>query len=352
LKYNLSAVEFNMVCLANKGFRDNILTDILELSSTDFKFVAKDGVYRTHKLLMLSAFPALRSCFEDCIECCEELTIIIPEEPVDRVQEGIVKMILEGDLSYLETILGIKSSISLVQSKNSNFSRTKKKSVLETLQVPKLLQNISDDSNDNIDDIDEDPLTAETFLPEEIYLVEDDTNEGYITSLQKKKYQTFSCAECSKQFQYKQNLNRHMKRGHIRKKKDILCCPECGKTFQNSNNLNRHIKRGHNTKACDRCYIELSSRDEYLTHLKNCWTRCELCDWVTKYKEGEKLDAHRRRHVKEGEKNCTFVFEQLKQKEVESLKEQYEDHWKNKEKQYTERITYVYKSKNDANDSN
>ena len=83
--------------------------------------------------------------------------------------------------------------------------------------------------------------------------------------------------------------------------------------------------------------------------------RCKLCDWVTKFKDGERLNAHKRRHAKQGESSCTFVCEHLEEEKVEDLKKNYNEYnWKNKDKEephYTERITYVYKYRNDANDS-
>jgi len=300
---------YNMIRLSNKDFKDNILTNILELSSTDLKFVTKDGAYNTQKLLIWSAFPALHSCLLDCYECCEEVTVILPEEYVDNVQEGIVKMLLEGDISYLNSVLGIKSSIDLNHNKKNKFSKTKK-SVLESLHKENADE--SEKGKDIAEDICEDPLEQEVCVKEEIYL-DDDEYEEYVPPPKKKL-----------------------------KKDPNIACSECGKKFRDNYNLKRHMERGHNTVLkCERCEEEFPGRGDFTVHLKTCWIRCEMCDWVTQRLK-EKINGHKRRHAKEGE-TCTFVRQKLEKEEVEALRKQSEDKWKNKERQYTERITYVYK---------
>merc|ERR1719228_872165 len=117
-----------MFRLANKDFQENFLTDILELKSTDLSIVTKDGVHRSHKLLLSIAFPALSTCILESNACCEDVTIFLPEESVDKVEEGLCKMIFDGDCSYLENILGINSCRRSSQ-KGKDIS-TKKKSVV------------------------------------------------------------------------------------------------------------------------------------------------------------------------------------------------------------------------------
>jgi len=314
-----------MVHLENKDFRVHILADILKLNYTDFKFVAKDGVFRTQKLLIFSVFPVLRGCFEDCNECCEELTMMLPEEPVERIQKSIVKMVIEGDISCLENIVGFKSSIlgdserSIINKSTSSIDRSNARK--RNKQIP-VIDSIQVALSNDIQEDEEDPLMEEITVKEEMYLQND---EGYLPPPKKRNIK----------------LN--------------YCCPECGKRFRDNFHLNRHIQSGHIIGVkCERCNEKFQGRKEYNVHQRNCWMRCELCDWVTK-KMGERVNGHKRRHAKEGESNCTFVCEQLDEEEVEAFKKSCNEYnWKNKDKeepQYTERITYVYKYSNDAHDS-
>eukprot|EP00092_Neocalanus_flemingeri_P021096 GFUD01022857.1.p1 GENE.GFUD01022857.1~~GFUD01022857.1.p1 ORF type:complete len:339 (-),score=75.89 GFUD01022857.1:84-1100(-) len=337
-----------MVCLSNKdSFKDNILTDILELGSTDLTFVAKDGSYSTQKLLIWSAFPALQNCLLDCFEHGGEVTVMLPGESVDKVQEGIVKMLLEGDLSPLESILGIKSSIDSHDhnKNNQHLSKTRKKL---KIMKKKRRSNVNENSIDNCREIAEDIgnddlLEEEVCVKEEIYL-SDNESEEYETPPKKKQKNNVTCGKISKD---EYNLSRPKKREHLQYN---FACGECGKTFRDKFNLKRHLDRGHNNIKCKRCDEEFTGHEDFSVHVKTCWMRCEICDWVTQLKTGDSVDAHKRRHGKEGE-NCTFVSQKLEKEEVEAHKKQYNEHWKNKERHYTERITYVYKHRKDSNDS-
>jgi len=302
-----------MMHLENKAFKDSMFIDILEVDSTDVNLVTRDGTYRTHKLLLWSAFPVLQDCLLESFKCEEEVTVILPQTSVDKVQEGIVKMLLEGDLSYLESIFGIKSSVdTLKHNKESNALKGPGKVVSQRM-IP------SDNCNNLSEEIFEDPLALEVYVKEEICLQEEE-DEEFLPPPKK------------------------------RPKKDVnTICSECGKKFRDKSNLSRHLKRGHKKVTCERCDKDFDGHVALNTHLKTCWFRCEICDWLTKYKTGERMNGHKRRHAKEGEK-CTFVIQQIEECEVESLRKLYSDHWKNKERQYTERITYVYKYRKDEND--
>jgi len=290
--------------LKNKAFKDNIFTDILEVDSTDINLVAMDGTYKTHKLLLWSAFPVLQDCLLEYFKSEEEVSVILPHASVDRVQEGIVKMMLEGDLSYLESIFGINTYVKKIK---HDMNRS-------ALEVSKR-KIATDDCNNLTEEIVGDHLEQEVCVKEEICSQEEE--EEYIPPPKKR---------------------------HIKEVNTI--CSQCGKKFNNKSKLNRHLQQGHRTVKCERCEKQFDGHVALNTHLKTCWFRCELCDWLTKYKTGDKMNGHKRRHAKEGEK-CTFVIQQIEECEIESLKKLNIDHWKNKERQYTERITYVYKYRKD-----
>jgi len=304
-----------MMHLTNKAFKDNILTDILELSSTDLNIVTKDGTYSTQKLLLWAAFPALQQCLLECVESLEEVTIILPHESVDNVQEGIVKMLLEGDISYLESCFGMKASVDILNpKKNSNKQKITRKLVVDK-KIP-----VNDYCKTHHDHYfpGKDPLelNQDASVKEETFY-QQEQEEEFIPPPKKR-------------------LKNHK----------VAICGECGKEFRDRSNLNRHLQTGHKTKKCDRCDDTFEGHDVLSIHRKNCRLRCELCDWVTKCVTGEQINGHKRRHAKEGEK-CTFVSQQIEEDELEALKNKYNDKWKNKERQYTERITYVYKYRKD-----
>merc|ERR1712106_297314 len=128
--------ETIMMHLTNKAFKDNILTDILELSSTDLNIVTKDGTYSTQKLILWAAFPALQQCLLECVKSLEEVTIILPHESVDNVQEGIVKMLLEGDISYLETCFGMKASVDMLNPKKKSIKQKITRKLVVDKKIP------------------------------------------------------------------------------------------------------------------------------------------------------------------------------------------------------------------------
>ena len=84
--------------ITNSSFKENIFTSIVELGVTDLNIVTRDGIHSTQRLLLWAAFPSLHHCFLESFESSEEVTVILPEESVEDVQKGIVKMMIEGDL--------------------------------------------------------------------------------------------------------------------------------------------------------------------------------------------------------------------------------------------------------------
>ena len=116
-----------------------------------------------------------------------------------------------------------------------------------------------------------------------------------------------NCKKCDLYFDGNQSYRKHTKNCSYK-------CLQCSKTFETKFNLDRHVPRAHHKKVrCDRCRKEFDGRHSYQTHNKECFYRCDRCKYV--HKTEAAMAVHKRTHITEDRKA----------------------------KEYTERIVVVYK---------
>jgi len=280
--------------LTNNVFQNDLFKDILMLENTDLNIVARDGIYRTQKLLVWAAFPSLHNCLAETFNCFGGVTVIVPEESVDNIQRATNKTFLEGDPSKLECIFGLNKSVNNHLHKHLIKEREKR----------------------DAKECDKDPLEIDqnVYIKEEVHCPDDD-NENSVNLPPPKKRQ---------------------------KRDNGFVCGLCGKVFRDTSNLKRHQELGHKTMTCKKCNGTFEGHEVFQNHRKNCWFKCTICDWITKCLTKECVNGHRRRHAKEGE-ICTFVSQQIQEDEIKDYRKRYNENWNNKERQYEERITYVHK---------
>ncbi|KAI1129491.1 hypothetical protein F5Y10DRAFT_290876 [Nemania abortiva] len=80
----------------------------------------------------------------------------------------------------------------------------------------------------------------------------------------------FTCGECGSQFEYKKDLERHVKSKHRRDGDSTYKC-RCGKTDPRKDNHRRHVKKCKNRYLIGNSYTcvcggEYANPDEYLGH--------------------------------------------------------------------------------------
>ena len=96
---------FKMLTLTNKDYPLSILGE--NLSCPDLQFLAEDGPFFTHKLLLFSTFPSLSSLLcTACLTSHSMVTILVPGVQTSMVAQAIRMMLQYGNVSMMETILG------------------------------------------------------------------------------------------------------------------------------------------------------------------------------------------------------------------------------------------------------
>eukprot|EP00092_Neocalanus_flemingeri_P020428 GFUD01022131.1.p1 GENE.GFUD01022131.1~~GFUD01022131.1.p1 ORF type:complete len:300 (+),score=83.82 GFUD01022131.1:88-987(+) len=278
-----------MICLTNSSFKElNTLTDILNLNTSNLKFVTKDGTYCSQKLLILSAFPAFHRFLPDCSKCCEEVTIILPDESVNTVEESVVKMVMEGDKTWFENILGFKSNLGRERPSVSN--QLNEVVEIDSNMSKEVLTVIRLDRSENSE------IKNKPELGEEVYDIDDD--EDYVVDDDDDDEDCSDIVEDSLQQNELDNVT------PLKRKKKVSghVCSKCGKTFDRAHNLKRHLKAMHSTqRKCERCGKNFAGTENLNEHIKSCWYHCEFCDLKSSIKKrfDKHMKSHKRKKMKE-----------------------------------------------------
>jgi hypothetical protein len=112
----------------------------------------------------------------------------------------------------------------------------------------------------------------------------------------------YKCEKCSYKSTQKARFEKHLK-SHTNessdsenKKRYNVKCDICGKSQRDGWHLKRHIESSHEkSKPCKVCCKEFIGFDILSLHLKNCFYRCEKCDF--KDRRVGRYERHLRRHM-------------------------------------------------------
>ena len=141
----------------------------------------------------------------------------------------------------------------------------------------------------------------------------------------------FKCPHCSFAFKTQSNVSRHIEVAHgllcpvpikcktcdsvfdrdlgyrnHRKNCSYYRCAQCSRTFGTRRNLDRHIPKAHHQKViCERCKTEFDGRYSYNNHTKGCFFRCDRCEYF--HKVESKMEVHKRTHITEDRKAKEFT---------------------------------------------
>ena len=87
----------------------------------------------------------------------------------------------------------------------------------------------------------------------------------------------------------------------------VYRCNLCSKTFGRRRlNRDKHIQKAHQKKVtCDRCRREFDGNHSYQTHSKDCFYRCDRCEFVNKYEA--RMEVHKRTHITEDRKGKEYA---------------------------------------------
>ena len=250
-----------MVLLANPGYPLNLSTSILSLSQ-NFNIYTKNGVFRTNKLFMISAFPILQRFSSDALIRYECMDIFAPFSTVQEISEAFDNMIETGNMKLMASILELEA--------NSN----------KILIVDENRANISEEES-NI----ETEFSIEDFIEDLRQVKEPDE------SANNDKSNNIVANQKNEPIQKKKRKTRSDKVIHV--------CKECdNKVFRCLFNYKKHVRRMHAVEVdCYRCNRHFQSKALLKEHSKVCLYRCEKCNFVT---DGITFyEAHYRTHRKD-----------------------------------------------------
>merc|ERR1719318_1334741 len=117
-----------VVSLAVKSHSQDIfqcLKDVIQDLVDDLEIVARNGSFLTSKLLVFGIFPQISEYL--CASCAgghDTVTIVIPDTDVEVVREAFNKL-LDGDITEIEKILGVKRSFKIYKTYRRLLWRTK-----------------------------------------------------------------------------------------------------------------------------------------------------------------------------------------------------------------------------------
>jgi len=155
----------------------------------------------------------------------------------------------EGDDPETEALIGLDETISNMKSSSPSSNNMHKNVIaLESQMVIKVESALHDakrDFNNKMDEKDERPLDAASFLAHASHSVAETIQSVTLESADlNKKYQPYFCKNCGARFTRKDSVTRHLKKGTCSGKAAIVC-NICGKVFPELYELQKHFELDH-----------------------------------------------------------------------------------------------------------
>jgi len=297
----------------------SMLEGLLNLQTEDMQLVMNDGVLKTSKFLLMNIFPQLSDYVPGYIISYQDISIHLPDHTTQTVREAFENMVTLGDTTDLAVVLGFgiaEQSDNEYQIENVNIVVNEDSNISDIKPIKEEMNfNYSSETEINLTN-DQSEMLKSILKP---ILKE-------VKPFEEKINRRFKCAYCNMAFRNQFNVTRHMAGVHQRTINCNICdlvfdgkqnyqnhmkdcvyrCKECSKTFRTRRNRDRHVPRAHLKKvSCERCKLEFDGNHSYQVHAKECFYRCDRCEYVHK-REG-RMKGHKRGHMNQDRKESAYT---------------------------------------------